>query len=335
MASHLPRVKVLATGGTITGAGPHRLDFSHYTEIGRQIPIREILERLPEIGQFAVAEGEQTETMWGTAVGPHTWLRLSQQINEALQDDKGLAGVVVTHGTATLEETAYFLNLTVHSTKPVVVAGAQRPVSALGTDAEINLLDAIRIATSPEAVGKGVLTVLNNEIHSAREVTKNNTLRLETFKPNELGFLGYADSDGQVVFYRSPTRKHTIDSEFDVSGLEELPRIDILYTYAGADALLVEALMGYRVAGIVVAGLGSGAMTPAMEAALVKAAAQGMPVVVSSRTGQGRVVMTPKKEEAGFIVADNLTPQKARVLLMLGLTRTREGTELQRMFNEY
>ena len=260
---------------------------------------------------------------------------MTQRINQILQENASVAGVAMTHGTATLEETAYFLHLTVKSSRPVVVTGAMRPASALSTDADLNLLDAIRIAACPDATGKGVLTVLNNEIQSARDVTKSNTFRVETFSPNELGFLGYADSDGEVVFYRAPTRKHTTATPFDVTGLQTLPRVDIVYAYADADGLLVDAVRQNRSDGLVLAGFGAGLSPPAVWEAGAQAVRDGIPVVLASRATAGRVVMTPRMDELGFIVCDNLLPQKARILLKLALTVTHDRKEIQRMFHEF
>ena len=246
-----------------------------------------------------------------------------------------LAGIAMTHGSALVEETAYFLNLTVKSERPVVLTAALRPSSGLSTDGDVNLLDAIRVAASPEARGKGTLTVLNSEIQAARDVTKSNTYRLEAFHPRELGYLGYADSDGQVVFYRAPTRRHTLRSEFDVSSVERLPRVDIVYVYGGADGAMVEAMVERGVDGLVMATMGGGAMPPAMRQAVAEAVRRGVAVVLSSRVGNGRVVPTEGKRREGVVVGDNLTPQKARILLMLGLTVTRDQGRLQEMFDTY
>jgi L-asparaginase len=172
MATPRPRVHIVATGGSISGLGPHRLDYILYPELGQRLSIEEMLARIPEAQEVAHVEGENLIRVGSTAVGPQEWLQLAQRINQVLREDASLAGVVVTHGTATLEETAYFLHLTVKSDKPVVVTGAMRPPTAVGTDADLNLLDAIRLAACPTAGGRGVLTVLNNEIQSARDVTK-------------------------------------------------------------------------------------------------------------------------------------------------------------------
>ena len=190
MATSKPRVRVLGTGGTIAGIGPHRLDYYLYVEVGRFMPIEESLARIPEANDIAEVQWENITSVRSMSIGSAEWLQMAQRINRIFEEDPDVAGVVVTHGTATLEETAFFLHLTVKSPKPVVITGAMRPASAMSTDADINLMDAIRIAASPDAVGKGVLTVLNNQIHSARDVTKSNTFRVETFRPNELWISG-------------------------------------------------------------------------------------------------------------------------------------------------
>ena len=330
-----PLVKVIGTGGSIAGVGPHRLDYILYPELGQHINIEQSLERIPETLEVARIESEDLISVGSTAIGGPEWLLLSNRINQIFSEEPEVAGVVVTHGTATLEETAYFLHLTVKSSKPVVVTGAMRPPTSLGTDADLNLLDAIRIAACPHASGMGVLTVLNNEIQCARDVTKANAFRVETFRPNELGFLGYADSDGEVVFYRTPVRKHTLDTPFDVAGTAALPRVDIVYSYAGADGLLVDAVRTNGSDGLVVAGFGGGTYPPAVLRAAAIAAEEGMPVVLATRATAGRVVTTPQKEQLGLMVCDNLLPQKARVLLMLALTATSDRSEIQQMFYEY
>jgi L-asparaginase len=333
MTQSLPNIAIVATGGSIAGVGPDRLDYILYPELGEHLTIEQSLARIPEVNGIARIQAEDLISVGSTAIGPREWLMLSNRIADLLGE--GADGVVVTHGTATLEETAYFLHLTVRFTKPVVVTGAMRPPTAIGTDADLNLLDAVRTAASPAAAGLGTLTVLNNEIQSAREVTKANTFRVETFRPNELGFLGYADSDGEVVFYRAPLRKHTAASVFDVSGLDTLPRVDIVYAYAGADGLLVDAVRQKGSDGLVLAGFGAGLSPPAVWEAGAQAVQDGIPVVIATRSTAGRVVMTPLMEELGFIVCDNLLPQKARILLKLALTVTRDRREIQRMFHEY
>lgn len=331
-----PTVHIIATGGSIAGFGPDRMDYIRYPEIGRHLTIEQNLARVTEIGDNYNIIAEDLVSVGSTAIGPADWIALAERIHAIVRDEPDTAGIVITHGTATLEETAYFLHLAVKTAdKPVVITGAMRPPTAISTDADLNLLNAVQTAATPAAAGMGVLTVLNNEIHCAREVYKANTLRVETFQPGELGFLGYADSDHRVVFYRRPVRKHTIATPFRVDGRADLPRVDIVYSYAGADGMLIEAVRAQGSAGLVLAGFGAGTFPPAAIAAAEKAVAGGMPVVLASRSGAGRVVMTPRKAEQGFIVADNLMPQKARILLMLGLTVTEEREALQEMFYEY
>ena len=335
MATAKPKVHIVATGGSISGIGPHRLDYLQYPELGQRLSIEEMLARIPEADTLAQVQGENLIRVGSPAIGPQEWLQLAQRINALFDTDPDLAGVVVTHGTATLEETAYFLHLTIKSEKPVVVTGAMRPPTAVGTDADLNLLDAIRLAASPTAVGRGVLTVLNNEIQSARDVTKSNTLRVETFTSRELGFLGYTDSEGQVVFYRDVTRSHTTKTPFDVAGRQTLPRVDIVYTYGGSDGLLIDAVQQHGADGLVIVGFGSGSLSTTVFEAGVNAIQQGMPVVIASRATSGRIIMTPRKEETGYLVADDLLPQKARILLMLALCETRDRQMIQDMFYTY
>ena len=335
MTNAKPSVHVIGTGGSIAGIGPDRLDFILYPDIGEHLTIEQSLGRVPEIQDIARVSSEDLVSVGSTAIGAPEWLALAQRINRLFREDRGLSGIVVTHGTATLEETAYFLHLTVKSDKPVVVTGAMRPPTALSTDADLNLLDAVRIAASPNAGGMGVLTVLNNEIQCARDVTKASTFRVETFRPNELGFLGYADSDGQVVFYRAPLRKHTTACSFTVDQRTGLPRVDIVYSYAGADGLFVKAARTNRSDGLVVVGFGGGTFPPIFIEEAAKAVEDGISVVLATRATAGRVVITPTKKEQGFIVCDNLLPQKARILLMLALTETSNRDELQQAFYEY
>ena len=335
MATPLPRVRIVATGGTIAEIWPHRVDYVLHSEVKELLTIEKSLARIPEVKQIAEVQGEDFLSVGSAAIGPEEWLRLAQRINQIFQEDPAIAGVVVTHGTATLEETAYFLHLTIKTQRPVVLTGSMRPPSAMSSDADVNLLDAIRVASCADAVGKGVLTVLNNQIQSAREVSKANTLRAEAFRPSDLGFLGYADSDGQVVFYRTLTRKHTTSTPFDVSRLETLPRVDVVHAYGGADGLLVDAVRQHESDGLILVGFGGGTYPPDFELAGARAVRDGIPVVLASRVTSGRVVMTPLKEEHGFIVCDNLHPQQARTLLMLGLTVTRDRKRIQQMFLDF
>ena len=330
-----PKIYVIGTGGTISFMGDDRMDYINYSYGNSHLTIEEMLARVPEINEIAEIEAYQLINVGSTDVGPEHWVQLSSHVNKILQSDTDVAGIAITHGTATLEETAYFLNLTVKSQLPVVITGAMRPPSALGTDADVNLADSIRVAASPDAIGKGVLTVLNNEIQSARDVTKTNSYRLETFRSNELGFLGYADSDGEVVFYRSPTKSHTLNSEFTLGENDELPRVDIAYAYAGVDGWAINAAVAAGIKGIIAAGLGSGGSPKGYMDALKAARESGVKVVIATHTGNGRVMNTRRFQEDGYIVADNLSPKKARILLMLGLFTTEVSSEIQRMMSSY
>jgi L-asparaginase len=329
-----PRVHILGTGGSISGIGPHRLDYTLYPEAGKKLTAEQMLERIPEARELAELTGEDVLQVGSPSIGPKEWLQLSNRVHALLGPD-GVKGIVVTHGTATLEETAYFLHLTVKSDRPVVVTGAMRPPSAIGTDADLNLIDAIRLAATPEAAGRGVLTILNNEIQSARDVTKSNAFRVDTFDSRDFGVLGYVDSDARVLFYRAVTRPHTTATPFDVRGRNELPRVDIVYSYAGADGVLVDALTERRPNGMVLVGFGGGSYPGAFLEAGKRAVQAGIPVVLATRSWNGRVVITPKKDADGFIVCDDLMPQKARILLMLALTVTRERKAIQDMFHKY
>jgi L-asparaginase len=328
------RVQILGTGGSISGIGPHRLDYTLYPELGKKLNVQQMLERIPEARELAELSGEDVLQVGSPSIGPNEWLQLAERIHAISVD-----GVVITHGTATLEETAYFLHLTVKSDLPVVVTGAMRPPTSMGSDADLNLLDAIRLAAAPDAAGRGVLTLLNNEIQSARDVTKTNAFRVDTFDSRDFGVLGYVDSDARVLFYRAVTRPHTTATPFDVRGRKDLPRVDIVYSYAGADGVVVDALISQprerRPDGMVLVGFGGGSYPSAFFEAGQRAVQTGIPVVLATRSWNGRVVTTPRLAKHGFIVCDDLMPQKARILLMLALTVTRERAAIQEMFYKY
>jgi len=331
----LPRVYVIGTGGSISCIGESRTDFINYGHGDRHYSIEEMLSRVPEINKIAEVRAEQFLNVYGGEVSPDKWPDLARRINAIFNDDPDAAGVAITHGTSALEETAYFLNLTVKSDKPVVITGAMRPMTALSNDAELNLLDCIRVAASPAAAGRGVLVVLNNQIQSAREVTKTNTSRLDTFKSGDLGFLGYADSDGEVVFYRNPVKQHTSATEFDVANLGHLPRVDIAMAYPGVDGTSVKAFVEAGCRGLVAAGMGSGGAPGIFLDALAEAVKAGVPVVVASQVGSGRTMARRTLTERGLTVADNLLPRKARILLMLALCSNAKGEDLQKIMMTY
>jgi L-asparaginase len=331
----LPRIAVIGTGGTISGVGRDRLDFYEYGTSGRFMHVDELIAGVPELARVADIVPVRYKNVGSTEIGPADWLALLRIIDETVAGDPSIAGIVVTHGTATLEETAYFLNLAVKVSVPVVVVGAMRPSSALGADGGNNLLNGARVAGSPQAHGMGVMVVLNDEINAARDVAKTSNYRVQTFVSRDFGMLGYADADA-VKFYRRPLRAAAPDTEFNVAGLSELPRVDIVPAYAGADATFVEAAVAAGAKGIVSAGFPSGSPSPAQKAALRQAVKAGIVVVQSSRSGSGRVIDDKVAlREAGFIAADTLTAQKARILLMMALTVSSDTNEIRRMFDTY
>jgi L-asparaginase len=262
------------------------------------------------------------------------WKELLGLCHKLAGEDPGLAGIVITHGTASLEETAYFLSLTLKIAIPVVLVGAQRPASALSGDGPMNMVNAIRVAADPGARGLGALVLLNDEIQAARDVTKTSTLRMQTFRTADFGVLGHADGD-MIAWYRKPIRKIAPDTEFDVRGLDALPRVDIAYCYAGADGAAIDAFVAAGAKGIVTAGFAPGYVTPAMVKAGEAAVAAGVKLVLSSRAGSGRTFRTQRGDKSGFISADNLTPQKARILLSLALTKGLDNDGIRRVFATY
>ncbi len=335
-ASELPLVWVLSTGGTISGRGATSTSLADYRSgafLGE-----ELVNAVPEIRQIARVKVEQIANVSSTDITVAHWLTLAKRINAIFESDPLTAGVVITHGTNTLEETAYFLNLTVKHDRPVVLVGSMRPATAISADGPLNLLNAVRTAVSMEARGKGVLVVLNDEINGARDVTKTNTYRVETFRAPELGLLGYVDADA-VVFYRASLKRHTSRSEFDVSTLASLPQVDILYSYVQPSPVMAQALVAGGARGIVFAGTGAGLISTVERESLKPILAlpsDARPAIVrSNRTGNGRVIAQREYDAMGIVPADNLNPQKARILLMLALTKTKDPAQIARMFAEY
>lgn len=334
MGAARPRIGFIGTGGTISSIGHSALDLIDYPDSGAKLEVDQLLEKFDVIREVVEPVTFRFRAVGSTKITPADWLDLNRLITKASSEDPSLAGFVVTHGTASAEETAYFLNLTLKIDKPVVVVGAQRPASAISTDAAINLLNAARTAGAEASRGMGALLMLNDEIQAARDVTKTSTLRMQTFRSPDFGVLGHVDGDG-VHYYRAPLRRRMPDTEFDVSSLAELPRVDIVACYAGSDGVAVDAFIAAGAKGLISAGFAPGLLTPAQDEAFDKAAGRGVVVVQSNRAGSGRVPGRAKLLERGFVSADSLTPQKARVLLMVALTKTSDVTELRRIFAEY
>jgi len=367
-AAELPRVLLVATGGTISN------------RMGGRLTAAELVALIPDVQRYARPEFEQFSNVSSSEITLDQWLALSRRLNELFKTQPDLGGIVVTSGTDTLEELAYFLHLTVRDERPVVVVGSMRNPSTLGYEGAANLLEGFRVAAAPDARGKGVMVVLNDEINSAREVTKTDALRLQTFQSRTVGVLGVVDSD-RVVFYRSTVKRHTAKSEFDVSMITALPRVDVVMVYQGAPGDLIKAAADFGAKGIVVASAGAGATSGSQGEGLSYASEKGVVIAVTTRTGSGRISgargggrgvapagaaaaaaggraaaggsapvqaaggQSPQGVQAASpapmlrrrisIGAEDLQPVKARILLMLALATTSDPAEIQRMFMEY
>jgi L-asparaginase len=328
-----PKVAIIGTGGTISSVADSPLQLLEY-EPEKGLTIDALIARFPELSQLAEIIPVAFRVVSGYRIYFPEWRELVLLCQRLVQDHPDLRGIVVTHGTSSLEETAYFLNLTLKVTVPVVLVGAQRPASALSTDAGLNLANAVRVAASDEARGLGVLVVLNDEINAARDVTKLSTMRLQAFQAPDFGALGHVDGD-RISLYRKPLRRCAPDTEFDVRSLAALPRVDIQYAYAGSDGTAVRAFVEAGAEGIVSAGFAPGFPGHDDAKALREAARRGVVVLQSTRAGSGRAYPERWARENGFISAANLTPQKARLLLALALTATRDPKEVARMFLTY
>ncbi len=336
----LPRVHFVATGGTISNRD------------GGRLSAEELAKSMPGVERFARLTHEQFANVASSELTLAQWIGLSKRVNEVFATDKDLAGIVVTSGTDTLEETAFFLHLTVRDPRPVVVVGSMRNPSTVGYEGAANLLEGVRVAADPASRNKGALVVLNDEINSARNVTKTDALRLQTFRSREYGQLGVVDRD-RVVYFNQITQKHNEQVEFDLSKVTALPRVDVIMVYQGAPADLIKAAVDNGAKGIVIAVAGAGATSGNQNEGLNYAASKGVFIVTSTRTGSGRIA-PPRAPEGGgagggnftptpeqqrrrqfTIAGEDHTPIKARVLLMVALTKTTDRNELQRIFSEY
>ena len=328
----LPRVAFIGTGGTIASLGATPLDLLDYGATGQIISAEAILARFPEVATVAEVAPISFRAVPSSRIYFDDWKALAALCLRLEAEDAGLAGIVIGHGTGSLEETAYFLSLTLKTRIPVVITGSQRPASALSSDAGLNLVNAIRTAAAPAARGMGVLVLLNDEIHAARDVTKTSTGRMQTFRTPDFGALGHADGDA-IVFYRRPLRIAAPDTEFDIASLDALPRVDIAYGYTGSDGIALRAFTAAGALGIIYAGFAPGMSTPEDFTAMEEAVAAGVVVMQCTRAGSGRVFQSQRLRKAGILTTDNLTPQKARLLLALGLTRG--AGEVARVFATY
>ena len=333
-ASSLPRIRVLATGGTIAGVQTDGRRGGYHAAV---LSVESIVASVPQLADAARIEVERVAAIGSQDMDESIWLRLAARAQAAL-DEPDLAGIVITHGTDTMEETGYFLNLVLATDKPVVLVGAMRPATAISADGPMNFFNAIAVAAHPGVRGYGVLIVANDEIHFAREIAKTNTTQVGTFRSGHRGLAGLVTS-GRLHLYGPPVRRHTARGEFAVAllaaaGAPPLPRVDIVYAHAGMGRELIDAAVRAGARGLVLAGVGAGNLNAIALAAAAEAARAGVAVVRSSRTGGGVVERNIEIDDdaLGFIAAEELNPQKARVLLQLGLTRTRDPQALQEMF---
>nr|WP_314563525.1 type II asparaginase [uncultured Campylobacter sp.] len=324
-----PTIYILATGGTIAGSGSGSLD-SSYTS--GTVTVDKLIAAVPDINKIATIKGEQISNIGSQEMNNEVWFKLANRVNELLTSGKA-DGVVITHGTDTMEETAYFLNLVVKSDKPIVMVGAMRNSGSLSADGPLNIFNAVNVAMSKEAAGKGVMVVMNDEIHAAREVTKTNTTAVDTFKSPNSGKIGTVFY-GNVKFYMNPVRKHTVNSAFDITKIKELPRVDIIYSHSNDNPDFVNVAVKNGAKGIINAGMGNGNPFPSALEALGEAVKAGVVVVRDSRVGSGETTLNGEVDDGkyGFLASDNLNAQKARVLLMLALTQTTDKAKIQELF---
>jgi L-asparaginase len=313
----VPLIKLIATGGTIANTGQGL------------IGIDDVLRDIPQARELADFEVVEATRVRSGSIRLQHWLDVARAAAEAAADPR-IDATIITHGTFTVEETAFFVHLAVRTEKPLLLVASQRKHDEVGNDGDRNLLDAIRVALAPEAAGKGALVVLHEEIHSARDVVKTNQ-RPGGFVSLGRGILGHVETD-QVSFYAAPLRRHTHRSEFDIREIGELPRVDIVAAYVGGDDAAARACVQAGARGLVVHGYTFNGRPSAEQEPTVNEIARSIPVVLTSRGGWGRV---PVEGDDPYVKGDSLISQKARILLMLGLTRTDDRRELQRMFSEY
>jgi len=329
LAAAKPNIYILATGGTIAGSSASATE-GNYTAGSKGV--EDILSAVPQLGDLATIKSEQISNIGSQEMNDEIWLKLANRVSELLTKND-VDGVVIVHGTDTMEETAYFLSLVVKSKKPIVLVGAMRNADSMSADGPLNIYNAVSVAADKNAREKGALVVMNDEIHAAREVTKTNTTNVAAFASPNSGKIGTVNY-GTVNFYMAPLRKHTVASEFNIKDIKALPRVDIIYGHAQDSGDLVDAAVQKGAKGIIVAGVGNGNLYSDLQAALAKASEAGVIVVRSSRTGSGSTSVGSEVDDAklGFLTADNLNPQKARVLLMLALSKTSDKAKIQSFF---
>jgi len=332
LAADLPKIRVLATGGTIAGAQASATDYGYKSGT---YDVNSLLKAVPNLDKLAVLTGEQVANIGSQDMNDEIWLKLAKRVNAALAEP-GTDGILITHGTDTLEETSYFLSLVTKSDKPVVMVGSMRPATAISADGPGNIYNGVAVATDPRAKGRGTLVCLNDVIHYARNVVKTDTTSVETFQSLNRGPAGVVHT-GKIEWFEPMDRKVGPASEFSIDTFDKLPRVDVIYAHANMSADLIEAAIKNGAKGIVVAGVGDGNMTTPVLDALTKAAKSGVVVVRSTRLTQGIVLRNNEvnDDEKGFVASGELNPGKSRVLLQLALTKTKDPVRIQKMFYEY
>lgn len=329
----MKKIAFFTLGGTISAKGKNALDLKDYRS--GLISGETYLKDIPELNDLAQIDVIAVDHISSTEINTGHWIKLKYDIEHYLHE-KNYDGAVISHGTNTLEETAYFLHLTVNTVKPIVLVGSQRPYTAVSSDAHLNVLNAFQVAVHPESSNQGVLVAFNQKIHSARDVTKIDTYDVDGFHSGVMGSLGYIDATHEVVFYRKPVRKHTASSKFSKIKLTELQNVEIVYSYAGASGHVIDYIVdSQHDKGIVIAGSGAGRFSKGEEKALKKAVQKGIQVVRSNRVGNGRVLPIKPYDHLEAISGDNLNPQKARILLMLALLTEENKDAIQEVFDNY
>lgn len=331
-AQNKPTVYVLATGGTIAGQGSSEVTAGYKAGA---ITVDQLLSAVPSIKDIANIKAEQVANIGSQDMNDEVWLKLAKRVNELLSLND-VDAIVITHGTDTQEETAYFLNLTVKSAKPVVLVGSMRPSTAISADGPRNIYNAVATAVDKQSIGQGVMVVMDDKIIGADNITKTNTISVGTFNDPDFGPLGIV-YNGKPIFSRNTLKRHTINSEFDITNLDKLPRVEIILSYSNANKIFVDAAVSAGVKGIVCAGVGNGNMTTLLQNSLHDATKKGIAVVRSSRIMTGPTTQWDEidDDKLGFAASWYLNPYKSRVLLMLALTKTTDYKEIQRMFSEY
>ncbi|CAI8949658.1 asparaginase [Pseudomonas serboccidentalis] len=329
----LANVVVLATGGTIAGAGASAANSATYQ--AAKVGVEQLIAGIPELSKLANVRGEQVMQIASESITNDNLLQLGRRVSE-LADSKDVDGIVITHGTDTLEETAYFLNLVEKTDKPIIVVGSMRPGTAMSADGMLNLYNAVAVASSKEARGKGVLVTMNDEIQSGRDVSKMINIKTEAFK-SPWGPLGMV-VEGKSYWFRLPAKRHTMDSEFDIKNIKSLPDVEIAYSYGNVDDTAYKALAQAGAKAIIHAGTGNGSVSSRVVPALQALRKDGVQIIRSSHVNTGGFVLRNAEQpddKYDWVVAHDLNPQKARILAMVALTKTNDSKELQRMFWEY